>query len=192
MTDPEDPSMLTAPPPLTKPRVHLVVGPVGAGKSTRAIELSSMHHAPRLTLDDWMVTLFRPDRPETSVVEWYVERAARCVDQIWRTALEILRAGASVVLEIGLLSARERRAFAARIEGAGFERVLHVVDAPRAIRRERVRRRNEERGPTFSMAVPMDVFELASDLWEPPDESELAPSESGERARAGVKILLEG
>jgi predicted kinase len=173
MTDPEDRDRLTDRRSTTKPRVHLVVGPVGAGKSTRAIALRAAHRAPRLTLDAWMATLFRPDRPAEGVVAWYVERAARCIDQIWTVALDILEAGSNVVLEIGLLSRREREAFYARVDDAGFEVVLHVVDAPRDVRRERVRRRNEERGETFSMVVPMEIFERASDLWEPPDEAEL-------------------
>jgi hypothetical protein len=32
--------------------------------------------------------------------------------------------------------------------------------------------RNVEQGETFSMVVPPEFFELASDLWEPPDEAE--------------------
>lgn len=34
--------------------------------------------------------------------------------------------------------------------------------------------RNRTQGGTFSMVVPPDVFELASDLWEPPSRSECA------------------
>ncbi len=33
-------------------------------------------------------------------------------------------------------------------------------------------RRNEERGATFAQVVPAEFFELASDLWEPPDDDE--------------------
>lgn len=45
---------------------------------------------------------------------------------------------------------------------------------PSASRREDDLRveRNRARGPTFSMVVPPDVFELASDLWEPPEPEE--------------------
>jgi hypothetical protein len=58
-------------------RVHLIVGSVGAGKSTFALALCRAHSALRLDLDEWMAQLFRPDRPETSVVERYVERAGK-------------------------------------------------------------------------------------------------------------------
>ncbi len=174
MTDPEDPTTLSDPPPGLQGSVHLVVGPVGAGKSTRAIALARAHRAVRFTLDDWMARLFRPDRPAEGVMPWYVERAGRCVDQLWRTACEVLGTGTSVVLEIGLLTRREREAFYARVDEAGACLTVHVVDAPREERRARVLRRNEARGATFSMVVPPEIFELASDLWEPPDDAELA------------------
>ena len=35
-------------------------------------------------------------------------------------------------------------------------------------------RRNVEKGPTFSMVVSAPLFEMASDLWEEPDELEIA------------------
>jgi predicted kinase len=154
--------------------IHLVVGPVGAGKSTHARALCREHHAIRLTLDEWMTNLFRPDRPETGVIEWYVERAQRCVDQIWRITEQLLDHGTDVVLEIGLIQRSEREQLYARIDAAQRELVIHVIDAPRELRRERVLRRNEERGETFAMEVPLPFFELASDRWQPLDERERA------------------
>jgi len=47
-------------------------------------------------------------------------------------------------------------------------------------------RRNRERGPTFSMEVPPAIFELASDLWEPPDEEE-AETVDLRRVHTGVQ-----
>jgi hypothetical protein len=51
---------------------------------------------------------------------------------------------------------------------------LNLLDAPRDVRRERVMRRNVEKGPTFSMVVPAPFFEMASDVWEEPDELEIS------------------
>ncbi|HEY6558186.1 MAG TPA: ATP-binding protein [Polyangiaceae bacterium] len=151
-------------------RVHLLLGPVGAGKSTFALELAREHAAVRLTLDEWMTALFQPDRPQTGVIEWYVERAGRCVDQIWSVAEGILDAGVSVILEIGLLQRHQRETFYGRVSGR--ELTIHVLDAAREVRRARVEQRNRMQGATFSMVVPPAVFELASDLWEPPDSLE--------------------
>jgi predicted kinase len=150
--------------------MHLVIGPVGAGKSTFAARLALDHAAVRLTLDQWMATLFSPDRPTERVIEWYVERAARAVEQIGTVALDVTHVGTDVVLEIGLLTRREREAFYGRV-GAG-DLTIHVVDAAREVRRRRVQQRNREGGPTFTMVVPPEIFELASALWEPPDAAE--------------------
>ena len=49
--------------------LHLVEGPVGAGKPTFAGQLSLVHEAPCLVLDEWMVTLYSPDRPNTGFME---------------------------------------------------------------------------------------------------------------------------
>jgi uncharacterized glyoxalase superfamily protein PhnB/predicted kinase len=153
-------------------RFHVVLGAVGAGKSTFALELSRKHNAVRLTLDAWMATLFSADRPNEGVVPWYVERAERCVEQIWSVASTIAETDRDVVLEPGLLERVNRERFFDRVDAAGFDMTVHVLDAERAVRRERVLARNQTKGPTFSVVVPHEVFELASDLWEPLDEVE--------------------
>ena len=153
-------------------RLHLLIGPVGAGKSTFALGLAREHAALRLTLDAWLTVLFSPDRPQSGVIEWYGERAARCVDQIWSVASDVLALGTDVILEIGLLRRRERSAFYRRVETAGIELSVYVLDAPRDVRRQRVSERNRTQGTTFSMIVPPAIFELASDLWEPPEPDE--------------------
>ncbi len=153
-------------------QLHLIVGPVGAGKSTFAQQLAAERRAVRLTLDDWMTRLFSPDRPESGVMEWYVERAARCVDQIWRVAGSLIDAGTDVILEIGLIRRDARARLLERVDAAGDTLTVYVLEAPREVRRERVERRDREHGATFSMVVPPHFFELASDLWQPLDDDE--------------------
>ena len=152
--------------------VHLVVGPVGAGKSTYATSLASERRALRLTLDAWMVRLFSSDRPVEGVVPWYVERAERCVDQIWETARAVAELGMDVVLEVGLVRRNERERFYALVDASALELTIHVLDAVREVRRRRVEERNRARGATFSMVVPPEIFELASDLYEPVEDVE--------------------
>lgn len=158
--------------------LHLIIGPVGAGKSTFARALVQQHRAIPLILDDWMAQLFSADeRPATGRMEWYLERRDRCLEQIWRLTTALCAVGTRVVLELGLIRRQERAAFYRRVEDAGCGLTVYVLDAPRSVRRERVMRRNEERGETFAQVVPIEIFELASDLWEPPDDDE-------ERARS--------
>lgn len=152
--------------------IHLIEGPVGAGKSTFSGALSQELKAPHFNLDSWMARLFSPDRPETGTMQWYVERKARCIEQIWHSALGTLDAGCDVILELGLVQREPRQAMYHRIEASGHELAVYVLDAPRDERRTRVRLRNVEQGDTFSMVVPDAVFELASDFWEAPSQSE--------------------
>lgn len=153
-------------------RIHLIEGPVGSGKSTLASKICNEHKAPRFILDQWMVTLFSPDRPSSEVVEWYVERKDRCIDQIWNVACEILASGSDVILELGLIQQAIRDRFYNRVDLAGYKMKIYVVDAPSEVRKERVQHRNEKKGETFAMEVPDHFFEMANSLWESIDESE--------------------
>lgn len=154
-------------------KIHLVEGPVGAGKSTFAAKLSKEHSAPSLILDAWFVRLYSPDRPVEGLMRWYAERKERCLAQMWATALDILSAGHDVVLELGLVEVASRNRFYSLVESAGYELSIYLLDAPRDVRRERVRQRNREKGATFAMEVSDAFFELASDCWEPLGEVEL-------------------
>lgn len=154
-------------------RIHLVEGPVGAGKSTHVASLQLLHAAPALILDAWFVRLFSPDRPAEGLMPWYVERKERCFTQIWTTARDILDRGHDVVLELGLVERASRERFYAMVDEAGYDMTVYLLDAPREVRRERVQRRNREKGPTFAMEVPEAFFEMASDHWQPMDDVEI-------------------
>jgi len=154
--------------------IFLVEGPVGAGKSTFAARLGQDHAAARLNLDEWMVTLFRPDRPSDGFMAWYAERKQRCIEQIWNVACDLIDTGSSVVLELGLVQWQAREDFYARCDAAGHPLVVYVLDAPRHVRLERVRRRNVERGGTFRMEVNDEIFDLANRAWQAPDDVESA------------------
>jgi len=147
--------------------VHLVLGPVGAGKSTFGRRLAAEHTAVRLTVDDWMPVLFSPDRPDSDVMSWYTERVERVVEQIWRVALGVLAVERDVVLELGLIRRDQRAAFFWRVGSDAPPMTIYQLDAPREVRRARILKRNDERGETWAMDVPPEIFELASDLWQP-------------------------
>lgn len=63
-------------------RVHLIEGPVGAGKSTFGATLAASSNGVHIPLDEWFATLFSPDRPGGDFVPWYVERKERLLDLI--------------------------------------------------------------------------------------------------------------
>jgi len=154
------------------PRVHLIEGPVGAGKSTYAATLAPRIEGVHIALDEWFARLFSPDRPAGNFVPWYLERKDRLLELIWSHGRKILGSGSDVILELGLIQRQQRLEFCQRIRSDGFDLVLYILDEPRDTRRQRVRLRNTEKGSTFSMVVPDHIFEVASDMWEAPDEIE--------------------
>jgi predicted kinase len=155
------------------PVIHLIEGPVGAGKSTYAAALASRIGGIHIALDEWFARLFSADRPSADVMTWYAVRKQRLVAHIWVHAQALLQSGAKPILELGLIQQSSRRAFYEQARAAGIELKIHVLEASREVRRERVARRNAEKGPTFSMNVPDGIFELASDMWQGPDPIEI-------------------
>lgn len=156
------------------PKIYLVEGPVGAGKSTYCKSLAARTGGVHIALDEWFSRLFSPDRPSTEVISWYIQRKERLVEHIWNHAQALLASGASPILELGLIERQSRERIYERARDAKVELSVYFLDAPREVRRQRVARRNVEQGATFSMVVPEAFFEMASDAWQPPDDDELS------------------
>lgn len=152
--------------------MHLIEGPVGAGKSTFAAKLSLAQGAPHLNLDEWMATLFSPDRPAEDFWEWYTERKDRCIQQIWQVACELVDSDIDAVLELGLVQSVDRDAFYRRVDGTDYSLKVYLLDTPLDVRRQRVRDRNAQKGSTYKMEVSDEVFDVANGFWQAPDELE--------------------
>ena len=153
--------------------LHIIEGPVGAGKTTYAIKLGREIACPPLVLDSWMANLFQADRPETDLWPCYAERKARCISQILKLARDSLDHGNDAVVELGLIKTADRQKLYADLEAEGREYLVHVLETPREERWRRVMKRNIDQGETFAMQVSGEVFEIASDMWEPVGTTEL-------------------
>lgn len=62
--------------------VHLVCGPIGAGKTTVARRLAQENGAICFSLDEWVMQLFGEEAPAPMVLEWWAERCRRCSERI--------------------------------------------------------------------------------------------------------------
>lgn len=152
--------------------LHVVEGPVGAGKSTFAQKLSLSLRAPHLDLDEWMVTLFSRDRPSDGFMEWYSDRKGRCVQQIWNVTCDLLDTGTSTILELGLVRLADREDFYRRVDATNCDLRVYLLDTPLEQRRQRVRERNRQKTGSYKMDVPEEIFDLANSFWEEPTEAE--------------------
>jgi predicted kinase/GNAT superfamily N-acetyltransferase len=157
-------------------QVHLIYGPQGAGKSTLALKLATEEKAVRFSIDEWMQRLFGDDRPDALTFDWVVPRLHRCEGMIWSLCRQILAGGGRVVLDLGFMQRANRDRIRLLAEAEGAEVAAWFLDAPRDLRRQRVMRRNEEKGETYSLTVSPGMFDAMDGLFQPPDAEELAAS----------------
>ena len=122
--------------------VHIIFGPQGAGKSTYARKLAQEIQGSRFSIDDWMHQLYGPDMPKQLNFSWIMERVRRCEARIWATASDVARTGGSVVLDLGFMKVESRTEFLSLANASELKSQLHFIDAPHAMRKERVLARN--------------------------------------------------
>ena len=153
--------------------LHVIFGPCGAGKTTYAHAFARREGAVAFILDDWMARLFGPDIPTPIEYEWMLERVGRCEAQIWSTAAAVMAAGASVILDIGLMRRADRARVRQIAEAVELPLQWHFVDAPQEVRRARVAERNMVRGEGFAIEVSPEMFDFIEGVFEPPEPEEL-------------------
>ena len=120
-----------------RPIAYLMCGLVAAGKTTLARQLAEELPTLRFSRDEWMIRLYGLpyDNPQ------YVEHSDPCTELMWDVAVEALRLGVNVILDLNHWSRRRRADALDRARTAGFDAVVHFLDVPidTAIRRARHR-----------------------------------------------------
>ena len=147
-----------------RPTLFLTVGLPGAGKTTRARELASLHRILRLTPDEWMAPLFGQSDADgrRDILEGRM---------IW-VAHQVLLSGSGAILDFGCWSPDERYAIRVIAETAGADFSLEYVHTSEQERRRRAATRwLQAPDTTFEMTDADHDHFLAS--IEPPSRSEL-------------------
>ena len=144
------------------PRLYLICGLPGAGKTTRALELAASTGAVRLCPDEWLVAL------GISLVDY--ELRFRLEPQMLRHGEELLRAGVGIIVEFGSWARAEREAIRQIAVRTGVAAELHFVDAPLE---ELVRRVRQRGGPHAGVLVDKVLLEY-SGKFERPTQDEAA------------------
>ena len=129
---------------MQQPRLILICGLPGSGKTTLAKQLASEARAVRLSPDEWKHSLG---------IDYYDEDArVRLEARLWLLAQELLALGQSVVMEHGFWAREERDEL--RVAGLGLGAIveLHYLEAPVEELWRRLDVRNQEAAPG---AVPI-------------------------------------
>ena len=131
--------------PVRSPRLIVVCGLPGSGKTTLAKALETRLGAVRFCPDEWMEAL--------SIDVYDGDRRARIEALQWKLTQELLTRGLIVIIEWGTWGRSERDALrdGARALGAAVE--LHFVHAPEEVLLERIRRRGMENPPITDEAL---------------------------------------
>jgi predicted kinase len=147
---------------VTAPRLYLICGLPGAGKTTRATQISGATGAIRLCPDEWL------DAMEISLLD-YATRF-RLEPHMLKHAEELLRAGVSVSVEFGSWARSERETIRQVAVRSGASAELHFLDAPI----EELAKRVRERGGPHAAGLVDDVLMKFSAKFEPPTPEEAA------------------
>lgn len=145
------------------PRLILICGLPGAGKTTLARRLAAEFHAVRLCPDEWLIALG---------FDVYDEAARERVEALqWRHAEELVRTGVTAILENGFWARAEREVLRLRARAVGFGIELRFLDVPSDELHRRVAERNRIPGAAVITSAMLSSYE---EIFEPPTADELA------------------
>lgn len=147
--------------------VHLLCGLPGCGKTTWAKRLAADTGATMLSHDAEMIARHGVNPPLADFARF----AAEVSEALWRRAEAELGAGRDVILDWGFWTRAEREAARARAAGIGGRSVLHVVECPDAVAKQRTLARSEI-ADGAALLINAEAWDVFRSRFEPPGDDE--------------------
>jgi len=143
------------------PRLILICGLPGSGKTTLAMAFEEKLHAVRFSPDDWMDALAINLHNEAS--------RARIETLQWNLARQLLSHGLIVVIEWGTWARSERDTLRREAQALGAAVELHYVSASADVLYERIRLRDREDPP-----IGRESISRWFEIFQPPTQEEMS------------------
>jgi predicted kinase len=143
------------------PRLILICGLPGSGKTRHAKQLEDTLCAVRFCPDEWMITL---------EIDLYDAKKRERIEILqWTFAEQLLARGQTVIIEWGTWARSERDTLRVRARALDAAVELHFLDAPIDVLLSRIRARNQE-----NPSIDRDDLLKWADIFERPSLEELA------------------
>jgi len=144
-----------------RPRLVIVCGLPGSGKTVHAKRVEQSNRAIRFCPDEWMDALGIP--------VWDSAARGRIEKLQWTIAQQLLCLGQRVVIEWGTWARSERDELRVTARNLGAAVELHFLDAPVEVLFERIQRRNAESPP-----ITLEQMKTWANVFERPSPEEMA------------------
>ena len=145
----------------TGPRLIIVCGLPGSGKTTVAKALEGRLRAVRFAPDEWMDAL--------SIDVYDEERRGKVEALQWKLGRELLALGLIVIIEWGTWGRSERDALRLEARALGAAVELHYLSAPMSILFDRIQRRGRE-----NPSIDRDALFRWFEIFQAPTPEEMA------------------
>jgi predicted kinase len=146
---------------VTGPRLIIVCGLPGSGKTTLAKALESRLRAVRFSPDEWMDAL--------SLNIYDEERRGKIEALQWKFGRELLALGLTIIIEWGTWGRDERDTLRLGAPALGAAVELHYLSAPADVLFDRIQRRGLEKPP-----IERDSLSRWLEIFQAPTLEEMA------------------
>lgn len=153
---------------MQKGRLIFFCGKMGAGKTTKSIELKQNLNAVLFSEDEWLGSMY-PNAIKT--IQDYVKYSNQLKPLVKSTVQNILTVGTNVVMDFPGNTASQRNWFKEIYTEIGASHELVFIDVPDELCLHQIEKRRSEQ-PERSATDTVEMFCAMLQYFEPPNSSE--------------------